>query len=218
MLSDDLYSAPGFEWHPHRGVETVTFVLDGVLEHGDSLGSAGALTAGDVQRRTAGRGIIHRELAFRNERAHTLQLWVNLPSRKKMTDTRYQDLRVDTRPVVEGDGTRIDIVAGRTGATGQTAWSDPIHGAELSTIDIDTADDDIPARILTFSGPPIGEPVVFGGDRPDCSTSGPWHPDTSRGENSCASFVSIPASRVLLPRRPHWPISPRQHCSESGPT
>ncbi len=98
-LAEDWFSEPGFEWHPHRGIETVTMVLDGVLEHGDNAGNAGALLPGDVQWMTAGRGIIHRELAFRNEHAHTLQLWVNLPSRRKMVETGYQDLRASTRPV-----------------------------------------------------------------------------------------------------------------------
>lgn len=70
MLADDLFSSPGFTWHPHRGLETVTLVLDGVLEHSDNTGHAGTLTAGDVQWMTAGRGIIHRELAFRDEHAH----------------------------------------------------------------------------------------------------------------------------------------------------
>jgi hypothetical protein len=93
LLSEDWFSTSGFEWHPHRGLETVTLVLDGVLEHGDNLGNAGALTTGDIQWMTAGRGIIHRELAFRNERAHTLQLWVNLPGELKMVGTRYQDPR-----------------------------------------------------------------------------------------------------------------------------
>ena len=79
VLSEDWFSSPGFEWHPHRGVETVTTVLDGVLEHGDNAGHARALEPGDVQWMTAGRGIIHRELAYRNEHAHTLQLWVNMP-------------------------------------------------------------------------------------------------------------------------------------------
>ena len=96
VLSEDWFSTPGFEWHPHSGLETVTLVLDGVLEHGDNLGNAGALDTGDIQWMTAGRGIIHRELAFRNERAHTLQLWVNLPGELKMAGTRYQDLRGPT--------------------------------------------------------------------------------------------------------------------------
>ena len=68
LLAEDWFSTTGFEWHPHRGVETVTLVLDGVLEHGDNLGNAGALTTGDVHWMTAGRGIIHRELAYRADR------------------------------------------------------------------------------------------------------------------------------------------------------
>ena len=83
-------------------------VLDGVLEHGDNAGNAGALLPGDVQWMTAGRGIIHRELAFRNEHAHTLQLWVNLPARRKMVETGYQDLRASSRPMATTPG-----VAGR---------------------------------------------------------------------------------------------------------
>ncbi|MER6549389.1 pirin family protein [Streptomyces sp. NPDC001250] len=132
-LSEDLFSSPGFEWHPHRGLETVTTVADGVLEHGDNVGHAGALGAGDVQWMTAGRGIIHRELAFRNERAHTLQLWVNLPAELKMVDNRYQDLLAADRPVIEHDGVRIDVIAGRVGDTvgpAKTHW--PISGALLT--------------------------------------------------------------------------------------
>ncbi|MGH3370876.1 MAG: pirin family protein [Nocardioidaceae bacterium] len=100
FLAEDWFSSPGFEWHPHRGIETVTTVVDGVLEHGDNLGNTGALEPGDVQWMTAGRGIIHRELAYRNEHAHTLQLWLNLPAARKLTDTRYQDLLATGRPRV----------------------------------------------------------------------------------------------------------------------
>jgi redox-sensitive bicupin YhaK (pirin superfamily) len=133
LLSEDWFSTPGFEWHPHRGVETVTLVLDGVLEHGDNLGNAGALTAGDIQWMTAGRGIIHRELAFRNERAHTLQLWVNLPGELKMTGTRYQDLRAGRRPVIETDGARIDLISGEaSGAHGPALNNWPISGAVIT--------------------------------------------------------------------------------------
>jgi redox-sensitive bicupin YhaK (pirin superfamily) len=86
-LAEDWFSDPGFEWHPHRGIETVTLVLEGVLEHGDNVGNSGVLEPGDVQWMTAGRGIIHRELAFRNEHAHTLQLWVNLPAERKFVSS-----------------------------------------------------------------------------------------------------------------------------------
>jgi redox-sensitive bicupin YhaK (pirin superfamily) len=116
LLSEDWFSSPGFEWHPHRGLETVTIVLDGALEHGDNLGSAGVLGPGDVQWMTAGRGIIHRELAFRNEHAHTLQLWVNLPRSQKMAQTRYQDLRADTQGVLATPGAQVSVISGTGGA------------------------------------------------------------------------------------------------------
>ncbi len=133
VLSEDWFSSPGFEWHPHRGVETVTLVVDGVLEHGDSAGNSGALTTGDVQWMTAGHGIIHRELAFRDERAHTLQLWVNLPADRKLTGPRYQDLLAGQRPVVEQDGTRIDVISGRVGELSGPAVNEwPISGAILT--------------------------------------------------------------------------------------
>jgi quercetin 2,3-dioxygenase len=110
-LSEDWMSSPGFDWHPHRGVETVTIVLDGVLEHGDSLGNAGLLTAGDAQWMTAARGIIHREHAYRDEHAHTLQLWVNLPAALKMTATRYRDVRAAELPVYLAPGLQIAMMS-----------------------------------------------------------------------------------------------------------
>ncbi|HET7014201.1 MAG TPA: pirin family protein [Streptosporangiaceae bacterium] len=132
-LVEDWFSEPGFDWHPHRGLETVTLVVDGVLEHGDNVGNAGALTTGDVQWMTAGRGIIHRELAFRNERAHTLQLWLNLPAERKLTASRYQDLLADRRPVVELDGARVDVVSGTAGGvTGPAANHWPISAAVIT--------------------------------------------------------------------------------------
>ena len=127
-LAEDWFSEPGFEWHPHRGIETVTMVLDGVLEHGDNAGNAGALMPGDVQWMTAGRGIIHRELAFRNEHAHTLQLWVNLPARRKMVETGYQDLRATSRPrtTIAGRAGRRRLRNGRgDDRTGAQPASDP---------------------------------------------------------------------------------------------
>jgi hypothetical protein len=133
LFAEDWFSTSGFEWHPHRGLETVTLVLDGVLEHGDNLGNAGALVAGDVQWMTAGRGIIHRELAFRNERAHVLQLWVNLPGQQKMVATRYQDLRAPDRPVVEREGARLDVISGRIDDVSGPALNNwPISGTLIT--------------------------------------------------------------------------------------
>jgi redox-sensitive bicupin YhaK (pirin superfamily) len=133
VLAEDWFSSPGFEWHPHRGLETVTFVVDGVLEHGDSLGNAGALQAGDVQWMTAGRGIIHRELAYRNERAHTLQLWLNLPRRSRLTDTRYQDLLAAARPRITRPGVVVDVVSGTVdGVTGPALNHWPVQGVVVT--------------------------------------------------------------------------------------
>ncbi|QLY32714.1 pirin family protein [Nocardia huaxiensis] len=129
LMAEDWFSSPGFEWHPHRGVETVTVVLDGKLEHGDSLGHAGALEPGDIQWMTAGKGIIHRELAYHNEFAHTLQLWLNLPGDKRMVDTRYQDLRKPDQAVVESPGVLVRVVSGtQSGITGTAENQWPITG------------------------------------------------------------------------------------------
>ena len=137
-LSEDWFSNPGFEWHPHRGIETVTIVLDGVLEHGDNLGNAGALDVGDAQWMTAGRGIIHRELAYRNEHAHTLQLWINLPAGLKMTETRYQDLRADNMPVHREPGVEVRTMAGAPGEGGVSVNLSSIIGMTV-TLDPNTS-------------------------------------------------------------------------------
>jgi hypothetical protein len=163
VLAEDLFSAPGFDWHPHRGLETVTLVLDGVLEHGDNIGHAGTLTAGDVQWMTAGHGIIHRELAFRNERAHVLQLWVNLPAELKMTGTRYQDLVAARRPVITRDGTRVDLISGRAGnLTGPALTHWPITGAVITLEPNRTLDHVLPAHDRAFFTVLSGQVAVAG--------------------------------------------------------
>src|SRR5579872_6302843 len=90
----DLYRA-GFPWHPHRGIETITYVLAGEVEHGDSMGNRGVIAAGDIQWMTAGRGIIHQEMPKGDPvgRMHGFQLWANLPSSLKLTDPRYQEIK-----------------------------------------------------------------------------------------------------------------------------
>ena len=110
----DEYRA-GFPWHPHRGIETITYVLAGNVEHGDSLGNRGNLAAGDVQWMTAGRGILHQEMPQGDEkgRMHGFQLWANLPSSLKMTAPRYQDIKAGEVPeVIDDDGTRVRVVCG----------------------------------------------------------------------------------------------------------
>ena len=105
----------GFPWHPHRGIETITYVLAGSVAHGDSLGNSGAMGPGDVQWMTAGRGILHQEMPKGDEqgRMHGFQLWANLPSSLKMTAPRYQDIPAQQiAEVVDDDGTRVRVVSG----------------------------------------------------------------------------------------------------------
>jgi redox-sensitive bicupin YhaK (pirin superfamily) len=105
----------GFPWHPHRGIETITYVLNGTVEHGDSLGNSGTLGAGDVQWMTAGSGILHQEMPKGNAagQMHGFQLWGNLPSTLKMTDPRYQDVAGTEIPeVIDDDGTRVKVIVG----------------------------------------------------------------------------------------------------------
>jgi len=105
----------GFPWHPHRGIETITYVLSGAVTHADSLGNAGSLGAGDVQWMTAGRGILHQEMPQGDPqgRMHGFQLWANLPSSLKMTGPRYQDVNAREIPeIVDDDGTRVRVVCG----------------------------------------------------------------------------------------------------------
>ena len=105
----------GFPWHPHRGIETITYVLAGSVDHGDSLGNRGKLGAGDVQWMTAGSGILHQEMPQGDAkgRMHGFQLWANLPSSLKMAAPRYQDIPAGEIPeVVDDDGTRVRVICG----------------------------------------------------------------------------------------------------------
>lgn len=105
----------GFPWHPHRGIETITYVLSGTVDHGDSLGNKGSLGAGDLQWMTAGSGILHQEMPQGNAQGqmHGFQLWANLPGSLKMTAPRYQDIQSVDLPVIgDDDGTSIKVIIG----------------------------------------------------------------------------------------------------------
>ncbi|WP_371227472.1 pirin family protein [Roseovarius sp. 2305UL8-3] len=105
----------GFPWHPHRGIETITYVLSGEVDHGDSLGNTGTLGAGDVQWMTAGSGIMHQEMPRGNAagQMHGFQLWANLPSSLKMTTPRYQDVASQDIPeITDDDGTVVRVITG----------------------------------------------------------------------------------------------------------
>lgn len=123
----------GFPWHPHRGIETITYVLEGSVEHSDSLGNQGRLGPGSVQWMTAGSGILHQEMPEGNAdgQMHGFQLWANLPSSLKMTGPRYQDIQGNDIPVVtDDDGTSVRIITGkfwgRTGPVDGIA-ADPLY-------------------------------------------------------------------------------------------
>ncbi len=126
LLLDDFRSdepahyIKGFPWHPHRGIETITYVLRGNVEHGDSMGNKGVIGAGDVQWMTAGSGIIHQEMPKGNEagRMGGFQLWANLPASHKMMDPRYRDVKAHEIPEVSpGDGVKIRVICGTVGGT-----------------------------------------------------------------------------------------------------
>jgi redox-sensitive bicupin YhaK (pirin superfamily) len=124
LLLDDFRSETpedyirGFPWHPHRGIETITYILKGDVEHGDSLGNKGIISSGDVQWMTAGSGIIHQEMpkGDSNGVMHGFQLWANLPASQKMMEPRYRDINAKDIPVVTlENGTRLKIIAGSAG-------------------------------------------------------------------------------------------------------
>lgn len=124
LLLDDFHSdnpgdyLKGFPWHPHRGIETITYVLHGNVEHGDSMGNSGVISEGDVQWMTAGSGIIHQEMPKGDSRGLLwgFQLWANLPAKDKMMEPRYREVKAAAIPVVErDDGTRVRVICGEYG-------------------------------------------------------------------------------------------------------
>jgi redox-sensitive bicupin YhaK (pirin superfamily) len=123
FLSEDWFGPEGgFETHPHRGMQTVTVVLEGMLEHRDHTGAQGVLQAGDVQWMTAGRGVLHSEMP--HGAVHTLQLWLNLPRAQKMIPARYQDQRLADVPVRKLDKGEVRVYAGRSGSVQHAHGSD----------------------------------------------------------------------------------------------
>jgi len=149
LLLDDFRSdtpeeyLAGFPWHPHRGIETITYVLAGTVEHGDSIGNRGVISAGDIQWMTAGSGIIHQEMPQGDAagRMYGFQLWANLPAALKMTAPRYQGVLAADVPLVrDEDGMEVRIVCGRFGNT-----AGPVEGVAANPSYLDVS---IPAGIV----------------------------------------------------------------------
>ena len=162
---------PGFPWHPHRGIETITYVLAGTVEHGDSMGNHGTIASGDVQWMTAGSGIVHQEMPRGDDggRMHGFQLWANLPSALKMTSPRYQEVKsVDIPVIQDDDGTEARVVCG-------TFWGKrgPIDGIAADPIYLDVS---VPAgkrKTLPVDTSRQAFAYVFAGEGSFCNASGP---------------------------------------------
>jgi len=115
LLAEDWFPAGVFERHPHRGIETVTYVIDGTIEHYDNHGNAGTIGPGDAQWLTAGRGLIHNEEPAKGQTVHSLQLWVNLPRANKLVPARYQELRAADVPLRHEPGGEVRVFLGASG-------------------------------------------------------------------------------------------------------
>lgn len=102
----------GFPWHPHRGIETITYLIHGDIEHGDNLGNSGSILDGECQWMTAGSGIIHQEMPKASRRMLGAQLWLNLPGKDKMTEPSYGDIKAENVPVINESGAKVHVLAG----------------------------------------------------------------------------------------------------------
>jgi redox-sensitive bicupin YhaK (pirin superfamily) len=161
----------GFPWHPHRGIETITYVLAGSVEHGDSIGNSGVISAGDVQWMTAGSGIIHQEMPKGDSvgRMHGFQLWANLPSALKMITPRYQEIKSPDMPeVTDDDGTRVRIVCGNF-------WGEkgPVDGIAADPIYIDVSVPPGKRKSLPIDTRNNAFAYIFAGSGKFCNASGP---------------------------------------------
>jgi len=161
----------GFPWHPHRGIETITYVLAGSVEHGDSMGNQGSIGAGDVQWMTAGSGIIHQEMPKGDQagQMHGFQLWANLPSSLKMMEPRYQEVKSADIPVVtDDDGTQARIVCG-------SFWgkSGPVIGVAADPLYLDITVPPGKRKALPIETTRHAFAYVFSGSGKFCNASTP---------------------------------------------
>ena len=201
LLDDFRNEAPedyqaGFPWHPHRGIETITYVLAGSVAHGDSLGNQGNLGAGDIQWMTAGSGILHQEMpkGDADGRMHGFQLWANLPRSMKMSQPRYQDVEAkDVPEVVDDDGTRVRIVVGNFwGKTG------PVEGVAADPRYLDVS---VPAgarRSLPVDRTHHAFAYVFGGSGSFRDASQPSAVATERVTDAGDDDMDWTSNRALV--------------------
>ncbi len=168
----------GFPWHPHRGIETITYVLAGTVDHADSMGNRGEIGAGDIQWMTAGSGIVHQEMPKGDPagRMHGFQLWANLPSALKMTPPRYQEVKsIEIPSITEDDGTNARIVCG-------TFWGKrgPVEGIATDPIYVDVSVPPGKRKTLAVETKRHAFAYVFEGSGKFCNASGPLSVPTER--------------------------------------
>jgi redox-sensitive bicupin YhaK (pirin superfamily) len=189
----------GFPWHPHRGIETITYVLAGTVEHGDSMGNRGAIAAGDIQWMTAGSGIIHQEMPKGDPkgRMHGFQLWANLPASLKMTAPRYQEITAGEIPLItDDDGTGVRIVCG-------TFWGKkgPVEGVAADPIYIDVSVPPGRKKSLPVETTRHAFAYVFAGSGTFGNASGPLPVLTEEvGSDSAPALEAGNRSLVLFDR------------------
>ncbi|HXZ86074.1 MAG TPA: pirin family protein [Myxococcota bacterium] len=187
---------PGFPWHPHRGMETVTYVLAGSVEHGDSLGNRGVIGPGDLQWMTAGSGIIHQEMprGDASGRMHGFQLWANLPARLKMTRPRYQEVKAGEIPeLAEDDGTRVKVICGRYRDT-----RGPVEGVAADPTYLDVS---VPAggrKTLPVASGHNAFAYLIAGSGKFCNAGGPLSVPTESAGWADASPPKEAANRSLV--------------------
>lgn len=121
----------GFPWHPHRGIETVTYLINGRMDHEDSLGNKGSIMAGDCQWMTAGSGILHQEMPIASDRMLGAQLWINLPQKDKMTDPAYRDIKAEKIPLVKDENGEVRIISGSFKGTKGAMQADYVKATYL---------------------------------------------------------------------------------------
>jgi redox-sensitive bicupin YhaK (pirin superfamily) len=186
----------GFPWHPHRGIETITYVLAGDVEHGDSIGNRGVIGAGDVQWMTAGRGIIHQEMPKGDAlgRMHGFQLWGNLPASLKMTEPRYQEVKgPDVPTLTDDDGTHVRVVCG-------SFWGmkGPVDGVAADPIYLDVT---VPAgkrKTLPVETTRHAFAYVFEGSGKFSNASGPLAVPTERAGALEVKAPTLADNRSLI--------------------
>ena len=208
----------GFPWHPHRGIETITYVLAGTVEHGDSMGNRGAIASGDVQWMTAGSGIIHQEMPKGDKagRMHGFQLWANLPSALKMTAPRYQEVKAPDIPEIkDDDGTHVRVVCG-------TFWGKkgPVDGIATDPIYLDVSVSPGRRKTLPVETKRHAFAYVFAGSGKFCNASGPLAVPTEDGQVVGHDTSSRGGQSVAHPLRPrgrsHGASRGRWHSVSSG--